>query len=110
VSELKPCPFCDGEANGYQIADGWWKVHCKTCTAYRSAPTRGIAISAWNFRPREERLEWLLSDIHKRVAKKAMFCAVALEVACGDCPEASTCDEAIIVAAINAALKDEGKE
>jgi len=61
----------------------------------------------WNRRPREERLVKLLRDIRKRVEKKSMLCAVMDSLECWNCQERVTCDEAIMLAAIDAALKEE---
>lgn len=54
--ELKPCPFCGGEAivKGSDKMLIWW-VDCKTsqCHASDNADTlsREAAIAAWNRRP-----------------------------------------------------------
>ena len=58
--ELKPCPFCGGEAEVFDLqhenAGTYWIVCCKgssTNCAYEGhfdKPTREEAISAWNRR------------------------------------------------------------
>ena len=52
MSELKPCPFCGGEAElmvGKYYGTKW--VECKTCHAESDAfDTRAEAIDAWNRR------------------------------------------------------------
>lgn len=59
MNELKPCPFCGGEAKIYEYKDVEFLVHnadcntvqCKTCgcgTSYE--PTAERAIETWNVR------------------------------------------------------------
>lgn len=60
MSELKPCPFCGGEAKT-RLDDRWW-VHCGNCTCeigFEGMDENGCcghfdteaeAISAWNTR------------------------------------------------------------
>lgn len=53
MSELKPCPFCGGEAELYAspAKDGWNYVFCKKCqTAGDNYDTEAEAIEAWNTR------------------------------------------------------------
>lgn len=54
--ELKPCPFCGGEANLYKYAkNGKFLVRCEYCgveTIYFG--TEEIAIKAWNRRVNDE--------------------------------------------------------
>jgi Lar family restriction alleviation protein len=59
MTELKPCPFCGGEAEtGYAINDyNRWGVICKCCGASVEVEewkgvedTEGNAIAAWNRR------------------------------------------------------------
>ena len=51
MSELKPCPFCGGEADWFW--DGInqrWQIHCEDCTAVISCDGLEDAIEAWNRR------------------------------------------------------------
>lgn len=51
MSELKPCPFCGGEAEltGFDAPEFW--VWCPNCKASTDAHTcKGGAIDAWNTR------------------------------------------------------------
>lgn len=51
MSELKPCPFCGGEAEltGFEAPEFW--VWCPNCKASTDAHTcKGGAIEAWNTR------------------------------------------------------------
>lgn len=60
MSELKPCPFCGGQAET-RLDDRWW-VHCVNCTCeigfegmdengcYGHFETEAKAIDAWNTR------------------------------------------------------------
>ena len=60
MSELKPCPFCDGNSTAklehHTSRDGstvWWVacIACAGCTA--DADTSGGAIKAWTKRAEE---------------------------------------------------------
>lgn len=54
MSELKPCPFCGGEAvpfNPFDNTDGTWCVLCSECaSATGFEQTEAQAIAAWNSR------------------------------------------------------------
>ena len=58
MAELKPCPFCGGEAFAanfeYATAEGYWKmwaVECPKCGCQSGEfDTKGEAIEAWNRR------------------------------------------------------------
>lgn len=51
MNELKPCPFCGGQARRAENKNFGWLVHCKKCFAktdhYQS---KGAAARAWNRR------------------------------------------------------------
>ena len=50
MEELKPCPFCGGEAQMLHAVGEWWAI-CKFCKATTEAHTnKGFAIVAWNAR------------------------------------------------------------
>lgn len=50
--ELKPCPFCGGEAHVYK--NNLWHVSCERalhgCITMSAFVTKGEAIAAWNRR------------------------------------------------------------
>ena len=51
VNELKPCPFCGGEADWFW--DGInqrWQIRCEDCTAVVSCDGLEDAIEAWTRR------------------------------------------------------------
>jgi Lar family restriction alleviation protein len=53
TDELKPCPFCGGEAVLDNVYDSLWDVACPNEDCMGSIglqPTRGMAIDAWNRR------------------------------------------------------------
>lgn len=60
TSDLKPCPFCGGEA--IQCGDNEWTsrhwIMCRNCHASPKGTVRelSLAIEAWNTRPEEDRL------------------------------------------------------
>lgn len=51
MSELKPCPFCGGEAEALRNGS-WWCVACRTpfCCDVGEFETEAEAITAWNTR------------------------------------------------------------
>ena len=53
IEQLKPCPFCGGDAVKNQIARHNFMVGCSKCHASVSAKwcTQELAIEAWNNRP-----------------------------------------------------------
>ena len=50
MSELKPCPFCGGEASIYEEIPGGYIVQCHDCCGQIGIMTREHAIAAWNAR------------------------------------------------------------
>jgi Lar family restriction alleviation protein len=59
TNELKPCPFCGGEAkvSGYYDRDIFWnRVKCKKCKAkikyinHGGKTSPNLAVAAWNQR------------------------------------------------------------
>lgn len=55
-NELKPCPFCGGEAEtDYAHFDyNWFEVHCNNCDAYvYDYNSEEKAIEKWNRRANE---------------------------------------------------------
>lgn len=54
--ELKPCPFCGGEAIDCEIETGNWRIGCNNARcrgdwfASKFYPTKSAAIEAWNTR------------------------------------------------------------
>lgn len=52
MTELKPCPFCGGEASKRLFYKGKYRVHCNACDAYSGDvyATEAEAIKAWNTR------------------------------------------------------------
>lgn len=53
MRELKPCPFCGGEGDWYEVKPGYGYVSCDTCDAtigcFDALPKQD-AIDAWNTR------------------------------------------------------------
>lgn len=58
MEELKPCPFCGGEADIGENFDGQWGVFCETCRAVVWGYTKKASIAAWNRRAGEEDGRW----------------------------------------------------
>lgn len=54
--ELKPCPFCGGEAEMLNYSENEWLVHCRMCDgmAERWRKTEKEAIEQWNRRANDE--------------------------------------------------------
>lgn len=65
MAELKPCPFCGGEAalrvaseiwhSGGQVEIGGWKAACQECGIETALENRETAVEKWNRRINEER-------------------------------------------------------
>ncbi len=61
MSELKPCPFCGGEAklyvrsiHGLLFGDYYW-VKCEDCNAETASDfEKSVAIEAWNRRANDD--------------------------------------------------------
>ena len=51
-TELKPCPFCSGEAEMLNYSENEWLVRCKECDGMveRWRKTEVEAIEQWNRR------------------------------------------------------------
>jgi len=54
MTELKPCPFCGGEAEVW-VSDVTDRavIYCKVCDARIMKPNEREAIEAWNWRVSE---------------------------------------------------------
>ena len=54
--ELKPCPFCGGEAEMLNYSETEWIVHCRMCDGMveRWRETKKEAIEQWNRRTNNE--------------------------------------------------------
>lgn len=65
-SELKPCPFCGGEAMIAATLDDMYRPMCKTdgCAFLESNVTRAEAIAAWNTRASDAEIARLTSQLH----------------------------------------------
>jgi Lar family restriction alleviation protein len=50
MSELKPCPFCGGEAEATEYNDSDYTIMCKNCHAEIGWREKAEAIAAWNRR------------------------------------------------------------
>lgn len=64
MKDLKPCPFCGGEAQTLRNGS-WWFVACKSpfCCDMGMFDTEAEAIEAWNTRAELTcEFEWSLAD------------------------------------------------
>lgn len=62
-NELKPCPFCGGDAKCEQMMIKY-RIHCDSdCTGYRS--NKNNAIEAWNKRLPDEQITIANDVAHK---------------------------------------------
>jgi Lar family restriction alleviation protein len=68
MTELKPCPFCGGEAEMW-VSDVTDRavIYCKVCDARIMKPNEQEAIEAWNMRvpPTSEEIEEYIEKTHK---------------------------------------------
>ena len=86
TEELKPCPFCGGEAKCIEFYGLYHVICCNCYIAGKDCSTRESAVSAWNNRPIEE----LKDDENKRLrealgvileeAQKDEPCILAIKV------------------------------
>ena len=78
MKELKPCPFCGGEAFSYSIAPhthelakfmpdhpGSGFVECRGCSASMSGDSEAEAIAAWNRRAQPESEPLTLDELRQ---------------------------------------------
>ncbi len=74
MAELKPCPFCGGEAegpyhydpyDGYQGDCGSYTVECSHCRMLINQRTKQEAIEVWNRRAESEELKFTRKFIHE---------------------------------------------
>lgn len=89
MSELKPCPFCGGEAEAVHEIDGFWTVECVKCGALVDG------IEAWNTRAgckdcaALNRAAGLWAKADKRVRELERTCknmaTVQRKFACSEC-------------------------
>lgn len=53
TSELKPCPFCGGEAEFHFVHGGDCYIKCRLCCARTSYGDKETVIDGWNRRVME---------------------------------------------------------
>jgi hypothetical protein len=72
IVELKPCPFCGGEAETSQGGSAWF-IHCKTPDCFESHDdfhrTEPEAIAAWNTRPEDNLIKEAVEALTAMVAR-----------------------------------------
>ena len=68
--ELKPCPFCGGEASSeFFTQQSGWSIFCDGCHASAATlPAKSEAIAAWNTRPPSADYERGLEDVLRELA------------------------------------------
>ena len=67
--DLKPCPFCGGEASKIHASGLFERVYCKDCFAQTGGlhSDRAMAKKAWNTRPADAAIEELEAKLAKAV-------------------------------------------
>ena len=64
MSEMKPCPFCGGEADYTQILGNYGRVYCFTCDGgIREGRSKDGVIHNWNNRPIEDELRARIAEL-----------------------------------------------
>ena len=76
MADLKPCPFCGGEAeteNRHNRYTDWWEVKCTDCNASLNEryEYEFEAVDAWNTRKPMEAVVAKLEKKSKEYTKKA---------------------------------------
>lgn len=83
--ELKPCPFCGGEAKVITGSCWLWQhaVECKDCganTGYKSGISPSVAknkaVEAWN---RREPIDRIIQRLEGRIKEAEGFCSLTYE-------------------------------
>ena len=103
TEELKPCPFCGGEAKCIEFYGLYHVICCNCHIAGKDCSTRESAVSAWNTRPIEDEL---VEKIGKLKAKKKRL-REALEVILDEAQKDEPCILAIKVVAYTTLKGDE---
>lgn len=68
-NELKPCPFCGGNAEVTYAMGEYW-ARCPRCRASGSMEqTEGLAIEAWSRRPTEDALQARIAELESENAR-----------------------------------------
>lgn len=85
MSELKPCPFCGGDAyTVYHTTDHtdyqeylWWTVECHDCAAHTGLyAKKEFAIQAWNSRTKRTcEFEPFANEKHKEPGTRQGVCS-----------------------------------
>ena len=78
TEELKPCPFCGGEAKCIEFYGLYHVICCNCYVAGKDCSTRESAVSAWNTRPIENELSGKIGKLeseNKRLREALEFYA-----------------------------------
>ena len=72
MAELKPCPFCGGEAHTYK--NNLWHVACERahngCVTMSAFITEAEAVEAWNTRTPEQEISAALGGNENRISER----------------------------------------
>lgn len=67
-SDLKPCPFCGGQASYRPMNDKYYRVYCALCGASQNThETKDEEVESWNARPIEDALRAEVADLQHRL-------------------------------------------
>lgn len=71
-NELKPCPFCGGEADlnnvSVKLGEQWlWSIECVECGVFIDREEKDYVIKAWNTRKPMERIVERLEERYKDI-------------------------------------------
>ena len=64
TEQIKPCPFCGGEAKCIEFYGLYHVICCNCHIAGKDCSTRESSVSAWNTRPIENELEAENARLH----------------------------------------------
>lgn len=105
MSDLKPCPFCGGEARIGKIYGDAWTVECTECGIQSGCyDTESEAIEAWDHRAERKKGKWIpdgkqmiinLENAREQYKELGYPHRNILRLQCSECRKLTLVDESI---------------